>query len=146
MKTVLNMDPDEPRPVRQRGKSRLALVVLSIYWVSIFILSHIPKDSVPPGWTVSGKLHHLAAYFVLTLLVFTNAELICKVSLRSKKTWLMIGVVIAYGALDEFLQLFIPGRHGSHLDWAVDVVACLLCVGLLLLTQRLCSRIWPQGR
>ncbi len=140
MKTVLNMDPDEPRPVRQRGKSKLALVVLSIYWVSIFILSHIPRDYVPSGWTVSGKTHHLVAYFVLTLLVFINAGLIGRASLRSKKTWLMIGVVIAYGALDEFLQVFIPGRHGSHLDWAVDVAACLLCVGVLLLAQRL----WPR--
>ncbi len=146
MKTVLNMDPDEPRPVRQRGKSRLALVVLSIYWVSIFILSHIPRDSVPPGWTVSGKLHHLVAYFVLTLLVFINAGLIGRASLRSKKTWRMIGVVTAYGALDEFLQTFIQGRDGNPLDWAVDVVGCLLCVGLLLLAQLLCSRIWLQGK
>ncbi len=146
MKTVLNMDPDKLRPMRQTGKSRLALVVLSIYWVSIFILSHIPRDYVPSGWTVSGKTHHLVAYFVLTLLVFINAGLIRKTSLRSKKTWLMIGVVIAYGALDEFLQTFIQGRHGSHLDWAVDVVGCLLCVGLLWLAQRLCYRVWPQGR
>ena len=140
------MVPDGPRPVRPTGKSRLALMVLSIYWVSIFILSHIPKDYVPFGWTVSGKTHHLVAYFVLTLLVFINAGLIGGASLRSKKTWLMIGVVIAYGALDEFLQTFIQGRDGSPLDWVVDVVGCLLCVGLLLLAQRLCYRIWPQGK
>ena len=134
------MAPDKPRSMRPTGKSRLTLVILYVYWLTIFVLSHIPRDYVPSGWTVSGKLHHLVAYFVLTLLVFINAELIGRASLRSKKTWLMIGVVIAYGALDEFLQVFIPGRHGSHLDWAVDVVACLLCVGLLLLAQRLWCR------
>ena len=85
-------------------------------------------------------MFHLGAYFALTLLVFVNAELILRTSLRSKKTWLMIGVVVAYGAIDEFLQLFIPGRHGSLLDWAVDVAACFLCVAVLLLAQQL----WPK--
>ena len=140
MRTVPNMAPDKPRSVRPTGKSRLTLVVLCVYWLTIFVLSHIPKDRVPSGWTVSGKTLHLGAYFVLTLLVFANAQLILRTSLRSKKTWLMIGVVVAYGALDEFLQLFIPGRHGSLLDWAVDVAACLLCVGVLLLAQRLWHR------
>ena len=146
MKTVFNMEPGKPRPVRQTGKSRLALVVLSIYWVGIFIASHIPRSHVPSGWKVSGKLHHLVAYFVLTVLVFINAGLIRRASLCSKKTWLMVSVIIAYAALDEFLQVFVPGRDGSPLDWAVDVVACLLCVGLLRLTQLLCYRIWPQGK
>ncbi len=140
MRTVPNMAPDKPRSIRPIGKSRLSLVVLYVYWLIIFILSHIPKDHVPPGWTVSGKTLHFGAYFVLTLLVFVNAGLIHRTSLRSKKTWSMIGVVIAYGALDEFLQLFIQGRRGSPLDWAVDVAACLLCVGLLLLAQRLWHR------
>lgn len=134
------MEPGEPKAIPPTGKSRLALIVLCGYWLTIFILSHLPKVYVPPGWSVSGKLNHMGAYVVLTLLVFLNAGIIRQISLRSKKTWLMSAVVIAYGALDEFLQTLIPGRHGSPLDWAVDVVACMLCVGLLLLRQRL----WPQ--
>ncbi|GAH42266.1 unnamed protein product [marine sediment metagenome] len=89
---------------------------------------------------------HVGAYFVLALLVFVNAGLFRRVYLTSKKTWLLVGVIAAYAGLDEFLQVFVPGRRGSPLDWAVDVVACLLCVGLLRLTQLLCYRIWPQGK
>ena len=146
MKTIPNMERGEPGAGRPKGKSRLALLVLCVYWLTIFILSHLPKDYVPSGWKVSGKFHHLGAYVVLTFLVFLNAGLIRNVSLRFKKTWLMIGVVIAYGALDEFLQAFIPGRRGSPRDWAVDVIACLLCVGMLLLSQRLWPETGPQGK
>ena len=30
-------------------------------------------------------------------------------------------------------QLFIQGRYGNRIDWAVDMSACLFCVGLLRL-------------
>ena len=125
------MEPGKPRSVRQTGKSRLALVVLSIYWVGIFIASHIPKSHVPKGWEVSGARVHAGAYFVLALLVFVNAGLFRRVYLTSKKTWLLVGVIAAYAGLDEFLQVFAEGRDGSPVDWVIDVAACLFCVGLL---------------
>ena len=114
-------------------KSRLALIGLCVYWPGIFIISHIPKDYVPKNVTVSGASVHLVAYFVLTLLVFLNAGLGHDIHLRSKKTWLLVGVIAAYAALDEFLQFYIKGRDGNPFDWAVDMSACLFCVGLLRL-------------
>ncbi len=137
MKTVLNMEPGKPRAVRQSGKSRLALVILCVYWVGIFIASHIPKPYVPKGCDVSGIMLHAGAYFVLTLLVFVNAGLFRRVYLTSKKTWLLVGVIAAYAGLDEFLQNFIQGRDGSAIDWVIDVAACLFCVGLLWVAGRL---------
>ncbi len=136
------MDQREPRVVGQRGKSRLGLVVLCVYWVGIFIVSHIPKDHVPEGWDVSGVRLHVGAYFVLTLLVFANAGFFRQGGLGWKKTWLLVGLIGAYAGLDEFLQVFIPGRGGSAVDWAVDVAASLLCVGLLWVVRRL----WLAGR
>ena len=131
MKTVFNMEPGKPRSVGQTGKSRLALVILCVYWVGIFIASHIPKPYVPKGWDVSGMRLHAGAYFVLALLVFVNARLFRRVSLTSKKTWLLVGVIAAYAGLDEFLQVFAEGRHGSPVDWAINMAGCLFCVGLL---------------
>ena len=125
------MEPGKPRSVRQTGKSRLALVILCVYWVGIFIASHIPKPYVPKGWDVSGMRLHAGAYFVLALLVFVNAGLFRRVYLTSKKTWLLVGVIAAYAGLDEFLQVFAEGRNGSPVDWVIDVAACLFCVGLL---------------
>ncbi len=109
------------------------MVLLCVYWPTIFILSHIPKQSVPKGWTVSGAPIHFLAYFGLTLLVFAAAGLVRRTYLRCRKTWLLVGLVGCYGGLDEILQVFIDGRRGSFEDWLVDVVACLLCVGLLWL-------------
>ena len=106
-------------------------MVLSIYWVGIFIASHIPKSYVPKGWSVSGARVHAGAYFVLTLLVFANAGFLRRASLRAKKTWMLVGLIGAYAGLDEFLQNFIPGRDGSPVDWAIDMAGCLFCVGLL---------------
>ena len=131
------MDQREPRVVGQRGKSRLGLVVLCVYWVGIFIVSHIPKDHVPEGWDVSGVRLHAGAYFLLTLLVFANAGFFRQGGLGWKKTWLLVGLIGAYAGLDEFLQVFIQGRSGSAVDWAVDVAACLLCVGLLWVVRQL---------
>jgi len=126
---------------RRVHKSRLALIALCLYWPTIFIISHIPKRFVPPDVEVSGKVLHIAAYFVLTLLVFLNAGLICSTSLRLKKTWLLVGLIAAYAAVDELLQLYIEGRHGSPVDWTTDMVACLFCVGLLvMLAKRVNSR------
>ena len=118
----------------QRGrKPRLARAGLWLYWPGIFIISHIPKDYVPKDITVSGARVHLVAYFVLTLLVFLNAGLGYNIHLRSKKTWLLVGLIAIYATLDEFLQHFIQGRYASGIDWAVDMSACLFCVFLLRL-------------
>ncbi|NIA06305.1 MAG: hypothetical protein GWP14_01480 [Actinobacteria bacterium] len=133
MTKVSKAELGPPQKHRTGQRSRLALVGLCVYWPTIFIISHIPKDYVPKNVTVSGVGVHLGAYFVLTLLVFLNAGLGHNTHLRSKKTWLLVGAIAAYAALDEFVQSFIQGRSGNIIDWTVDMSACLLCVGLLRL-------------
>ena len=128
---MFNIDQRKPGSVGYTGRSRLALAVLILYWVGIFIASHIPKSRVPKGWEVSGARLHAGAYFVLTLLVFANARFLRRVSLRAKKTWLLVGLIAVYAGLDEFLQNFVQGRDGSAIDWAIDMASCLFCVGLL---------------
>lgn len=141
MKAALNMERAEPGPMGLRGRFRWLWGVLCVYWVGIFIISHIPKSSVPAGWCVSGVLRHVGAYSVLTVLLFTNAGYFGKVGPGSKKVWFLVGVIGAYAALDEVLQLFVEGRSGKPIDWAVDMAACLVCVGLLWVVRRL----WYRG-
>ena len=112
------------------------MVALCVYWPTIFIISHISKDAVPPGFHVSGLPQHLVAYFVLTLLVFINAGLLYRTSLRSKKTYLLMAIIAAYGAVDEALQNYIQGRRGHPLDWSVNVAACICCVLFLALLAK----------
>ena len=112
------------------------MVALCVYWPTIFIISHIPKDHVPKNVPVSGRAVHLVAYFVLTLLVFLNAGLFRSFSLRSMKIYLLVGAIAVYAAVDEWLQIYVQGRHGSPVDWSINVAACICCVVLLALLAR----------
>ena len=137
---MLKVDQTERLASWGRGRSRLALLVLCIYWPGIFILSHIPKEHVPEDLEFSGLRLHLAAYLVLALLVFINAGMIRRISFRSRKLWLWVGVIAVYAAIDELLQECVEGRDGNIVDWAIDVLAVLACVGFLWLLDRLSSR------
>ena len=138
---MLKVDQTERLPGRGRFKSRLALLGLGVYWPGIFILSHIPKEHVPKNWEFSGVRLHLGAYFVLTLLVFLSAGVFRTVSLRCAKTWLLAGLIGVYAAIDELLQTQISGREGSLIDWGIDIIAVLACVGFL----RLLNKTGKQG-
>lgn len=74
---------------------------------------------------------HALAYSVLTMLIFLAAGLFYQVSLRAKKTWLIVGLVAVYATMDELLQMKVHGRDADIKDWAVDMFACLGCVVLL---------------
>ena len=118
------------------GKSKLALAFLCVYWPVIFVASHVPKEMVPKGWTVSGAGLHVLAYSVLTVLVFATAGMLRRTALRCRKTWALVALISGYAAVDELLQLTSPGRDGRVMDWLVDTMACLLCVGLLALLAK----------
>lgn len=137
----MNKTPQAKRvPSRKVGKSKLALVVLCVYWPAIFVASHIPKQMVPEGWSVSGLKVHVAAYSVLTLLVFAGAGLLWRTSLCSKKAWVLVGLISGYAAGDELLQLLSQGRSGNLADWAIDTATCLVCVLLLALLAKLINQ------
>ena len=78
------------------------------------------------------KLMHFFNYAFLTVMLIRAFR-------SGKRAWrnegiLYAGVVAAgYGALDEFLQHFIPSRTGSVLDWLIDSAGVLFVLSLMLL-------------
>ena len=56
----------------------------------------------------------------------------------------------AYGATDEFHQLFVPGRSCDVFDWLADTTGAALAVGLYqgvgFYRRALESRLWPAAR
>ncbi len=137
----MNKIPKAERiPSPRSGKSKLALGLLCVYWPIIFVASHVPKEIVPRGWTVSGADLHVLAYSVLTVLVFAAAGMIRRISMRCRKIWALVSLISGYAAVDEFLQLTSPGRHAYLMDWVVDTVACLLCVSLLAILAKFSER------
>ena len=97
---------------------RLATVLLVCYWIALFVATHVPMPGsmhhVPHG----DKLAHFAAYAGLAFL-FAFALQGKNVSLVGYAC--VLGVVAAYGLVDEGIQWLIPSRSASIKDWIADV-------------------------
>jgi VanZ family protein len=103
---------------------RTALVL----YLVILVLGSIPGARSDIGQVASGLVLHSLAYAGLSFLLFTGGS--GTPSLRAIKTVLTI---MAMGALDELVQSFLPYRHGSVSDWAVDTAAALVTASVLWL-------------
>ena len=101
------IDSAEMRPVTKITifGVRLAIVVLSLYWLLIFLGTHLPLSVNIAGQT-NDKVKHFSAFFVL-------GGLLCYVT--NSPRWFLrftsIGLAgMAYAAIDEWTQRFIPVR------------------------------------
>jgi len=101
----------------------------AVTWATVlFVLSEI--GTLPPiVWlALHDKLVHLGLYGVLggTLAWGYRA------SEGALPHWATIGVGIAYGAVDELHQQFVPNRVPSVGDFAADVVGVLIGYSVVL--------------
>ena len=106
------------------ARSRLFTVWLPVFvWAGvIFMFSSIPSLSTGLGtWdTILRKGAHLTEYAVLGVLLYRALG----------REPLALAVGIAYAATDELHQYFVPGRHASPVDVAIDAVG--VAVGMLI--------------
>ena len=96
-------------------------LVLAVYWVALFIGTHVP---VPPDVLQiagSDKTLHFLAYLGLSLLIA-----VCVRPRGWTYLWVLLGLA-AYGALDELLQISVR-RTADIVDWLADVAG--VAVGL----------------
>lgn len=125
---------------------RLALLWLPplVYMVAIFWMSS--RSNPIPGLRLVGgtdKIAHAAAYALLAFLFARAlAGTFPKRSLLSMASSAAL-IATAYGALDEFHQTFVPGRHGCIWDAVADGVGALLGASSFLL---LCRVLEYTGR
>lgn len=85
-----------------------------IFWLS-------SRPSLPaPGFPLSDKVFHFAAYFVLGLAL----------SLAGLRPAAATAAGWAYGASDEVHQRFVPGRSADPLDWLADALGVAAAVYL----------------
>lgn len=112
----------------RRHKS--VLIALGIYWPAIFILTHIPVPDIARQSGMSDKTMHVMAYFALTFLIWFAVSPYEKVQWFRKKVWLLLGVIVWYGAIDEYLQGRV-GRSADVMDFVADLFGAALALGLL---------------
>ena len=122
-------------PLLRRHKYAVAATLL--YWPAIFAATHIPVPMVVRGSGISDKAMHIAAYLVLAALcwlVFSPYE---KVRLLKPKLWLVIGLMICYGAVDEWLQSFV-NRNPSIIDFGANMLGAVIGLAVLAIFS-----FWP---
>lgn len=96
---------------------RISPVVLAVYWVALFVATHIPPVR-PLFPNQSDKVMHFVAFAGLAgLFAWTW-------SLRAAFGWrqglAVLAILAVYGSLDEFTQTYV-GRHAHVADWIADV-------------------------
>ena len=114
--------------------------VTVVYWITIFIVTHIPLPP-PQGPTISDKTIHGIAYLLLGSLLFISG---CFLSTRrwTIAGW-VIGICLVYGAIDEVLQGFV-NRSPELGDWLADASGALLGVSLCLAAHAIAARRSPR--
>jgi VanZ family protein len=101
--------------------SRVLFLLLLAYLCTITALSHIQGQSL--NWVnIWDKGVHLVEYFPLGVLV--AGWIIRRAERPRTAVTIILGIcsMVVFGALDEFHQSFVPGRHPSGLDVAADTI------------------------
>ena len=114
-----------------KNRKLIMIILLVTYWISIFILTHIPMPKIVYKAEVSDKTLHFVAYLILTFLFWAAYSPDKKIDWRKKTIWLVIPVLMAYGAIDEWLQQYV-GRSTDLTDWFANIKG--VAAGLILLS------------
>jgi VanZ family protein len=86
---------------------------------------------VPSGWD---KAAHFATFALITALLWRGTA--------GRAPLAVLGAVVAYAALDEVHQLFMPGRAAELLDFIADASAAAVVCGLLSIRRKsLCAEL-----
>ena len=115
----------------ERNKIGLIFWFLGIYWTILLVLTSLPGNDLP-DIKVGDKFEHFLAFCGLAMLL--NLSLFVQEKYKKLKkysssfTLLIVGI---YAALDEFHQLFIPGRDCEFLDWIADFCGALVAVFII---------------
>lgn len=105
-------------------------------WMSIiFYLSSIVGLSSGLSWDyVLRKMAHMAEYAFLVVLIFTALATTFPPKSRAQRRRLIIAAIIIgilYAISDEIHQHYVPLRHGSPIDVAIDSVGMILAGALI---------------
>lgn len=102
-------------------------LLLAVWWVTLWFLSGNPSPPDLPSFLNWDKLKH-TVYFMLGGSFWTLALLLQRPHLAFWKIALTGAVVMSLiGLLDEWHQMFTPGRSGNDWgDWLADTLGGLL--------------------
>lgn len=106
------------------GPLRLGLALAA--YLAMVIGGAIPGMRADMAQVASGLVLHATAYGGLCFLLFTG-----RTGSRNQRAVSAVLVVMALGAIDEYVQSFFPYRRATLMDWLVDCSAALVTALLL---------------
>jgi len=118
-------------------RHRITIILLTLYWLTLIILAHIPMPQYVRKAGVSDKSLHFLAYLILTFLLWFAIRPDEKVSWRKSAVWWVFIIVTGYGAVDEVVQSLV-GRTCDAIDIVANITGIL--TGLLLFSF---LTFWP---
>ena len=108
--------------------ARICWVVTIVYWCGLFGVTHLPAPRLPVI-PVTDKTAHAVTYSLLAIGLFCSFFL-SKRRRASDVAILVLGIMLAYGAIDEWTQIPV-GRSCELADWFADAagsgVAVVFC-------------------
>ena len=97
---------------------------IGIMLALLFVGAH----RIPPGWD---KLAHFVCFGLITALLWRGTD--------GRAPLVLLATVIAFGALDELHQLFMPMRSADLADFFTDAAAATaVCALLFALRKKPC--------
>lgn len=116
---------------------RLASVLLAVYWVTIFVATHLPSAALPI-LELSDKVYHVAAFAGLAFLLGWALP-------KSRRGMSVHGATVVsvgglYAIVDEWTQQFIPGRTCDPLDVAADILGLIVGFAVYVSLRAMCRR------
>jgi VanZ family protein len=83
------------------------------------------SHAIPTGWD---KLAHVCTFALITALLWHGTA--------GGAPLVVLGAVLAFGALHEVHQLFLPGHTAELADFLADAAAAIAACGLLCLRRK----------
>ncbi|MBW8040415.1 MAG: VanZ family protein [Planctomycetes bacterium] len=120
------------------SRQKLIIVSLLFYWLTLFVLTHIPIPQMVRKAGVSDKNLHFIAYLILVFLLWFAVGPDRKVNWRRAAAWWVLLVTVCYGGIDELLQGVVVGRSCDIMDFFADLAG--VTTGLILFSF---LTFWP---
>ncbi len=118
-------------------RQKVTIILLVFYWLSYFILAHIPFPLLVRRAGVSDKGLHFLAFLILVFLLWFAVSGDKKVNWRRTGVWWVFFVATGYGIVDELLQGCV-GRNCDVRDMVANLAGTL--AGLILFSV---FTFWP---
>ncbi|HBG28765.1 MAG: hypothetical protein A2Y10_07115 [Planctomycetes bacterium GWF2_41_51] len=116
-------------------EKKVFTAILLLYWVCLFVITHIPVPMWVRQMGVSDKTMHFAAYLALGLLFWQASSFGLKANWRKARPWIISAILAIYGIMDELAQNFIAGRSMDTLDLVSDALGAVAAMLIVTFTS-----------